>query len=152
MSFYNYVSLLVEVFQVKTSNNSQDIESLIPYKVNSVRDNFGQVEIQIVFKAFRWGCVIKYWYGIFHSHLHKTFMECRMSFVRYESSFYWKYWFSIKAHSSIIYQYKTIELQHDKTIKMACAPSQDSDQPGHHPVWSESWLFAKKKVGSLATH
>ena len=60
MSFYNYVSLLVEVFQVKTSNNSQDIESLIPYKVNSVRDNFGQVEIQIVFKAFRWGCVIKY--------------------------------------------------------------------------------------------
>ena len=27
----------------------------------------------------------------------------------------------------------TNELQHDKTNKMACTPSQDSDQPGHLP-------------------
>ena len=25
------------------------------------------------------------------------------------------------------------ELHHDKTNKMACAPSEDSDQPGHLP-------------------
>ena len=27
----------------------------------------------------------------------------------------------------------TNELRHDKTNKMACAPSEDSDQPGHPP-------------------
>ena len=27
-----------------------------------------------------------------------------------------------------------IELHHDKTNKMACAPSEDSDQPGHLPL------------------
>ena len=27
----------------------------------------------------------------------------------------------------------TSEPQHDKTNKMACAPSEDSDQPGHLP-------------------
>ena len=27
-----------------------------------------------------------------------------------------------------------IEPSHDKTYKMACAPSEDSDQPGHRPV------------------
>ena len=26
-----------------------------------------------------------------------------------------------------------IEPQHDKTNKMTCAPSEDSDQPGHQP-------------------
>ena len=41
-----------------------------------------------------------------------------------------------------------------------CAPSEESDQPGHppslirdiHPVWSESSLSACRKLGSLATH
>ena len=28
---------------------------------------------------------------------------------------------------------KTNELEHDETIKMICAPSEDSDQPGHLP-------------------
>ena len=28
---------------------------------------------------------------------------------------------------------KTNELEHDKTIKMTCAPSEDSDQNGHLP-------------------
>ena len=28
---------------------------------------------------------------------------------------------------------KTTELHHDKTNEMACAPSKDSDQPGHSP-------------------
>ena len=33
------------------------------------------------------------------------------------------------------------EPQHDKSNKMTCAPSEDSDQPGHPPtVWSESSL------------
>ena len=41
-----------------------------------------------------------------------------------------------------------------------CAPSEDSDQPGHppslimgiRPVWSESSLSAWRSIGSLATH
>ena len=34
---------------------------------------------------------------------------------------------------------------------MACAPSEDSDQPGHPSLWSESSLSAWRKFGSLAT-
>ena len=37
------------------------------------------------------------------------------------------------------------EPPHDKTNKMACAPSKDSDQPGHS-------LSTWRKLGSLATH
>ena len=33
-----------------------------------------------------------------------------------------------------------------------CAPSEDSDQPGICPVWSESSLSAWRKLGTLATH
>ena len=46
------------------------------------------------------------------------------------------------------------ELPHDKTNKMASAPSEDSDQPGHLP--SLIRVFAgrmkKAKLGSIATH
>ena len=31
------------------------------------------------------------------------------------------------------YVNETFEQAHDKTNKMACAPSEDSDQPGHPP-------------------
>ena len=53
------------------------------------------------------------------------------------------------------------ESPHDKTNKMACAPSEDSGQPGHPPSlirvfgcpgWSESSLSVWRKLGSLATH
>ena len=44
------------------------------------------------------------------------------------------------------------EPTHDKTNKMACAPSEDSDQPGLCPGWSESSLSTWRKLGSLATH
>ena len=37
------------------------------------------------------------------------------------------------------------EIAHDKTYKMACSPSEDSDQPGIHPVWS---VFAVYSMGS----
>ena len=33
-----------------------------------------------------------------------------------------------------------------------CVPSEDSDQPVHPPVWSESSVSAWRKLGSLATH
>ena len=36
-----------------------------------------------------------------------------------------------------------IEPSHDKTNKMASVPSEDSDQPGIRPVWSESLLCAQ---------
>ena len=39
-----------------------------------------------------------------------------------------------------------------QTNKMACASSEDSDQLGMCPVWSESLLYAWRKLGSLATH
>ena len=39
----------------------------------------------------------------------------------------------------------------DKTNKMTCVPSEDSDQPGH-PVWSESSMSAWRNCGSLATY
>ena len=35
------------------------------------------------------------------------------------------------------------EPPHDKTNKMICAPSEDSDQPGHLPSLSESSLCAQ---------
>ena len=35
---------------------------------------------------------------------------------------------------------------------MACVPSEDSDQPRHLPVWSESSLSAWRNLRSLATH
>ena len=40
----------------------------------------------------------------------------------------------------------TYELQHDKTNEMACAPSEDSDQPGHPP--SLIRVFAVRLMGS----
>ena len=43
-----------------------------------------------------------------------------------------------------------------QTNKMACAPKEDSDQPGHPPslirVWSEFSLSAWRKFGSLPTY
>ena len=41
---------------------------------------------------------------------------------------------SIKGYSlSMTGHRKTFEPPHDKTNKMMCAPSKDSDQPGHPP-------------------
>ena len=39
------------------------------------------------------------------------------------------------------------EPQHDTTNKMICAPSEDSDQPGHQP--SLSRVFTVRSMGSL---
>ena len=44
------------------------------------------------------------------------------------------------------------EPKHDKINKMSCAPSEDSDQPGHPPVWSGLSLSAWRTRGSLASH
>ena len=41
---------------------------------------------------------------------------------------------------------KRYELPHDKTNKVACAPSEDSDQPGHPP--SLIRVFAVRLMGS----
>ena len=37
------------------------------------------------------------------------------------------------------------ELPHDKTNKMACAPSEDSDQPGHPPSLIRVFAIRMKK-------
>ena len=42
------------------------------------------------------------------------------------------------------------ELQRDKTNKMTCAPSKDSDQPGYPPSLISLRCTHEKKLGSLA--
>ena len=44
------------------------------------------------------------------------------------------------------------EPPHDKTNKMACAPSEDSDQPGHPPSLIRVFAVRMKKAWVLATH
>ena len=44
-----------------------------------------------------------------------------------------------------------IEPPHDKSDEMTCAPSEDSDQLGHPPVWSESSLSAWRNIWALTT-
>ena len=48
--------------------------------------------------------------------------------------------------------YSTFEPQHDKTNKMACALSEDSDQPGHPPSLISFRCPQERKLGSLPTH
>ena len=38
------------------------------------------------------------------------------------------------------------EPPHDRTNKMACAPSEDSDQPGHPPSLIRVFTFCMKKA------
>ena len=42
------------------------------------------------------------------------------------------------------------ELPHDKTNKMACAPSEDSDQPGHPPSLIRVFAVRMKKAWILS--
>ena len=44
------------------------------------------------------------------------------------------------------------ESPHDKTNKMACVPSKDSDQPGHPPSLIRVFAVRMSLLGSLATH
>ena len=44
------------------------------------------------------------------------------------------------------------EPPHDKTNQMACAPSEDSDQPGYPPSLIKVFTVCMKKLGSLAIH
>ena len=56
---------------------------------------------------------------------------------------------NLPQHLQYIYTFEP----HDTTNIVVCAPSEDSDQPGHPPclIW-ESSLSARRKSGSLATH
>ena len=45
---------------------------------------------------------------------------------------------------------KTCEPPHDKTNKMACAPSKDSDQPGHPPSLIRLFAVRMKKAWVLS--
>ena len=44
------------------------------------------------------------------------------------------------------------EPQHDKTNKMSVRLTETQISLGIRPVWSESWLSARRKLGSLANH
>ena len=48
--------------------------------------------------------------------------------------------------TTILCSIKTFEPPHDKTNTMACAPSEDSDQPGHQPSLIRVFAFRMKKA------
>ena len=52
----------------------------------------------------------------------------------------------VSPKSNTVHTTKTFVPPHDKTNKMACAPSEDSDQPGHSP--SLTSVFAVRSMGS----
>ena len=53
----------------------------------------------------------------------------------------------------LINTYSIIELQHDKTNKVACAPSEDSDQPGHTPSLIRAFVLRSiGRKGSTVFH
>ena len=51
--------------------------------------------------------------------------------------------------SILSWMFKLTELPHDKTNKMACAPSEDSDQPGHPPSLIRVFTARMKKAWGL---
>ena len=68
---------------------------------------------------------------------------CQLWLMIYEiSKIHWK-------HSEIIFQFR-IESQHDKTDKMAYAPSEDSDQPGHPPRLISVFAVRMKTAWTLS--
>ena len=55
-------------------------------------------------------------------------------------------------HDVFCYDEETFEPAQDKTNKMTCAPSEDSDQPGHPASLIRVFAVRMKKFGSLTTH
>ena len=57
------------------------------------------------------------------------------------------YWYNVVTvhYSDCIQKFIKIKPAHDKTNKMTCKSSEDSDQPGNLPVWS---VFAVRFMGS----
>ena len=53
-------------------------------------------------------------------------------------------------HSPSHQTFKTYESPHDKTNKLACAPSEDSDQPGHPPSLIRVFIVRMKKAWVLS--
>ena len=54
--------------------------------------------------------------------------------------------------SWIDYLQRVIEPPHDKTNKMTCVPSKDSDRPVHPPSLIRVLAFRMKNLGSLTTY
>ena len=57
----------------------------------------------------------------------------------------------VKANEDVPTKQK-IEPLHDKTNKMACAPSEDSDQPGHLPNLITAWASAQSDQSLRCQH
>ena len=63
----------------------------------------------------------------------------------------YKIWFGYSLYGKAGYHHKkTYEPAHDKTNKMACAPSEDSDQPGHPPSLIRVFAICVKKAWVLS--
>ena len=56
----------------------------------------------------------------------------------------------LRNSAGIVFVCCTSELPHDKTNKMACAPTEDSDQPGHLPSLIRVFAVRKKKTWILS--
>ena len=54
------------------------------------------------------------------------------------------YALGFRIHDCVLTDLFKIELPHDKTNKMTCAPSEDSDQPGHPPSLIRVFAVMKK--------
>ena len=55
--------------------------------------------------------------------------------------------YGIYSLNQVTFRWDTYEPHRDKTNEMACAPGEDSDQPGHSP--SLIRVFAVRLMGSL---
>ena len=85
------------------------------------------------------GCTLWLWHSLNFSTFHRLSLLLTR-FTTYLHSLYTSF-----PVNTCEWQANTFEPPHDKTNKMTCASSEDSDQP-------ESSLSAWRKLGSLATH
>ena len=83
--------------------------------------------------------VIKWWRR--HDLVAFCFEVFQCHYTLHTGSGWW--WMNLENNTPIV---KPSELPYDKTNKVACAPSEDSDQPGHPP--SLIRVFAVRSMGS----
>ena len=97
-----------------------------------------------VHRSFCWFCHVQADI-IFTTQKHNRLNYCLL----YDSAWpFWEEW-AIRQRNKLCNK-KTLEPPHDKTNKMACAPSEDSDQPGHPPSLIRVFAVRLKKAWVLS--
>ena len=88
------------------------------------------------------GCLVKTLISLYYSHVWMYFFSSCNTHVRGIPNSY----FLLTCTFSRLTHYKPV---HYKTDKMACAPSEDSDQPGHPPSLIRVFAVCLKKAWVL---